>query len=138
MPLAALYTYQPLKLLPLLAVLWLAWLRRVDADTWSRMRQTLIPATLAFAMVAAPMLVIAVTDPVAYFGRAVGVTPLNPADAVNPLDHLLRTLGMFAFTGDPNPRHDVAALPMLGWPAALVALVGAGGSGNADMTRPTR
>ncbi len=123
--LAALYTYQPLKLLPLLAILWLAWLRRVDAGTWSRMRPTLIPATLAFAVVAAPMLVVAVTDPVAYFGRAVGVTPLNPADAVNPLDHLLRTLGMFAFTGDPNPRHDVAALPMLGWPAALVALVGA-------------
>ncbi len=121
---AALYTYQPLKLLPLLVVLWLVWVRRADADTWARMRPTLLAATVAFVVVAAPMLLVAISDPVAYFGRAFGVTPLNPADTVNLLDHVLRTLGMFAFTGDPNPRHDVASLPMLGWPTALVALVG--------------
>ena len=28
--------------------------------------------------------------------------------------HILKTLGMFLFTGDPNARHDVSALPLLG------------------------
>src|SRR5205823_9815086 len=34
--LAALYTYQPLKLLPVLVVLWLVWLRRADRDRYLR------------------------------------------------------------------------------------------------------
>ncbi len=122
--LASLYTYQPLKLLPLLAILWLAWLRQTDGDAWRRLRPTLIPATVALLLVSAPMLWVAVSDPGAYFGRAVGVTSLNPGIAVNPVDHVLRTLGMFFVTGDPNPRHDVAGLPMLGWPVALLALAG--------------
>ncbi len=124
--LASLYTYQPLKLLPLVAILWLAWLRQTDGDAWRRLRPTLLPATIAFLLVSAPMLWVAVTDPGAYFGRAVGVTPLNPGLGVNPVDHMLDTLGMFFVAGDPNPRHDVAALPMLGWPVALVALAGLG------------
>jgi 4-amino-4-deoxy-L-arabinose transferase-like glycosyltransferase len=122
--LASLYTYQPLKLLPLLAILWLAWLRQTDGDAWRRLRPSLLPAIVALLVVAAPMLWVAVSDPGAYFGRAVGVTPLNPGMAVNPIDHVLHTLGMFFVAGDPNPRHDVAALSMLGWPVALVALAG--------------
>jgi 4-amino-4-deoxy-L-arabinose transferase-like glycosyltransferase len=121
---AALYTYQPLKLLPVLAVLWLAWLRWTDGDAWRRLRPTLLPAAASLVVVCAPMLWVAVTEPIAYFGRALGVTPLNTGLAVQPLDHVLRTLGMFFVAGDPNPRHDVAALPMLGWPVALVALLG--------------
>jgi hypothetical protein len=30
-------------------------------------------------------------------------------------------------TGDPNPRHDVNALPLLGWPLFIVAAVGVAG-----------
>ncbi len=122
--LASLYTYQPLKLLPLVAILWLAWLRQTDSGAWRRLRPTLLPASIAFLVVSAPMLWVAVTDPGAYFGRAVGVTPLNPGLGVNPVDHVLGTLGMFFVAGDPNPRHDVAALPMLGWPVSLVAASG--------------
>lgn len=121
---ASLYTYQPLKLLPLLAILWLAWLRRTDGDAWRRLRPTLLPAAVSLLVVSAPMLWVAVTEPIAYFGRVLGVTPLNTELAVQPLDHVLRTLGMFFVAGDPNPRHDVAALPMLGWPVALVGLLG--------------
>jgi hypothetical protein len=32
---------------------------------------------------------------------------------------------MFGFTGDPNPRHDVAGLPLLGVPLTILALLGA-------------
>jgi hypothetical protein len=123
--LAALYTYQPLKLLPLLVILWLSWLRYADRDQYLRLRTDFVWFVAAFALVAAPMVVVAVTDPTAYFGRALGVTPFAPeAGGVDLIGHWLRTLGMFAVTGDPNPRHDVGALPLLGWPVSFVAVVG--------------
>src|SRR5204863_3509138 len=54
-----------------------------------------------------------------------GVTPIAPGQAdVNLADHVLRTRGIFAITGDPNPRHDVASLPLLGWPITAVAVLG--------------
>jgi 4-amino-4-deoxy-L-arabinose transferase-like glycosyltransferase len=123
--LASLYTYQPLKLLPLLVILWLAWLRHADRERYLRLRNGLGWFLLALLVVAAPMLLVALTDPAAYFGRALGVTLLAPAaGGTNLIDHSLRTVGMFAITGDPNARHDVAQLPLLGLPVSAVALVG--------------
>ena len=123
--LAALYTYQPLKLLPLLVVVWLIWLRHADREGYVRLRSDLAWFIGAIVLVAMPMLIVAATDPAAYFGRAFSVTPLaSDGGQVNLVDHWLRTLGMFALTGDPNARHDVAGLPLLGWPVFLVAAVG--------------
>ncbi len=123
--LAALYTYQPLKLIPLLVILWLVWIRHADRERYLRLRGGIGWFVAAFALVAAPMVVVAVTDPSAYFGRALGVTPFAPGvGGASLIDHWLRTLGMFALTGDPNPRHDVAALPLLGWPVFGLAVVG--------------
>ena len=120
--LAALYTYQPLKLLPVLLILWLLWLRHVDRDRYLHLRSVGGWFLMAFAAVALPMAIAAASDPSAYFGRAIGVTPLASGQGgVNMVDHVVRTLGMFAITGDPNPRHDVAGLPLLGWPITAVA-----------------
>jgi hypothetical protein len=81
---------------------------------------------LAYAVVAAPMLITAVVDPREYFGRAAGVSPLNPANGGIDLGrHTLQTLGMFSLTGDPNARHNVGSLPMLGWPLLALACAGA-------------
>ena len=124
--LAALYTYQPLKLLPVLVVVWLVWLRRVDRPTYERLRAEAVPFVAAFLLVAAPMIAVAVTNPTNYFGRAGATSPFNPdvdADS-NPLIHVLRTVGMFGLTGDPNARHDVAGLPLLPLPLAVVAVAG--------------
>jgi len=124
--LASLYTYQPLKLLPLLVLLWLLWLRRVDRPAYDRLRAGFVPIVVAFCIVGAPMIAAAMGDPANYFGRAVGVTPLNPEVESDSslVVHVLRTLGMFAITGDPNARQDVAGLPLLGWPLTLVAVAG--------------
>jgi hypothetical protein len=81
---------------------------------------------VAFLIVAAPMLGAAMANPSNYFGRMAAVTPFNPdvqADS-GLLVHWARTLGMFAIVGDPNARQDVAALPLLGWPVFLVAVLG--------------
>ncbi|MGA7987407.1 MAG: glycosyltransferase family 39 protein [Candidatus Dormiibacterota bacterium] len=110
------WTYQPLKLLPLLAIAWVIWIRVRDPERFIRIRPTLVWAGFAFIVVASPMIYTAVTNPSGYFGRGATVSVLN-AGAGSPESypvHVLRTLGMFLITGDPNERHDVAGLPMLG------------------------
>ena len=121
--LASLYTYQPLKLIPLLVIIWLAWLARVNRPAFHRLRVELPAFAVTFLLVAAPMIVAAALDPVSYFGRAAGVT-FSPGGPVDLIGHWLRTIGMFVVTGDPNPRHDVAQLPLLGLPLFLVAVAG--------------
>lgn len=124
--LASLYTYQPLKLLPLLVIVWIVWLRHADRARYNELRAGLLPFAAAFLVVAAPMIAVAVTNPSNYFGRAAGVTIFNPAveaDASLPI-HILKTIAMFGFTGDGNGRHDVAFLPLV--PLPLVALAALG------------
>ena len=123
---AALYTYQPLKLLPLLVVVWIVWLRHADRARYNELRAGLFPFAAAFLVVAAPMIAVAVTEPISYFGRAAAVSTFNPAvaaDASLPI-HILKTIAMFGFTGDGNGRHDIAFLPLL--PLPLVALAALG------------
>ena len=122
--LATLYTYQPLKLLPLLVLIWLFWLRYADPDAYRRLRSTFSAFVVSFALFAAPMLVVAILDPAGYFGRMLDVVSSGAIEPVDLADHWLRTLGMFVVTGDPNPRHDVAGLPLLGWPLFILAALG--------------
>ena len=124
--LAALYTYQPLKLLPVLVVVWLLWLRRSERDRYDELRAGAVPFAAAFLLVAAPMLAVAATEPANYFGRAAAVSTFNPdAGSADSLPiHVLRTLGMFGFAGDPNPRGDVSGIPLV--PAALSVLAAIG------------
>jgi len=124
--LASLYTYQPLKLLPLLVIVWIVWLRHADRARYNELRAGLLPFAAAFLVVAAPMIAVAVTDPISYFGRAAAVSTFNPAveaDASLPI-HILKTIGMFGFTGDGNGRHDVAFLPLLPLPLVALGLLG--------------
>lgn len=124
--LAALYTYQPLKLLPALAVVWLIWIRHADRDRYDRMRAGFIPFAVALIAVAAPMIAVAATNPYNYFGRVAAVSPFDPAVQTedSPPVHFLRTILMFGFTGDPNGRHDVAEVPLLPLPLAALAALG--------------
>lgn len=128
---SGLYTYQPLKLLPLLVIAWLAWLRHVNRPSFERLRVHIATFVVAFLVVGGPMIIAAILDPGSYFGRAVGVTPLNPGVVADStlVTHWLRTIGMFAVSGDPNARHDVAGWPLFGWPVLgwllmVVALAG--------------
>lgn len=122
---AGLWTYQPLKLTPLLVLLWMLWLRRVNPDRYAGLRRGIGFFALAYLAVAAPMLWVALTDPVLYFGRAAVASPLNPSRGFAGFGaHVLRTLGMFGLTGDPNPRHNVGGMPLLNLPLACLAVLG--------------
>jgi hypothetical protein len=124
---SALYTYQPLKLLILLVPLWLIWIRRADRPTFERMRPGLPAFAAAFLIAAGPMIAVAITETSNYFGRIAQVSAVNPGargDTDSLLIHTLRTIAMFGFTGDGNGRQDVASLPLLPIPLALLAAVG--------------
>ncbi|MBV9100117.1 MAG: glycosyltransferase family 39 protein [Candidatus Dormibacteraeota bacterium] len=113
---AGLWTFQPLKLAPLLLIVWLLWLRHADRARYLEMRHTALFALLGYLLVGGPMLWTAITDAIHYFARAASVAAFNPI-AQSPDSfpaHVLKTLGMFLVTGDPNQRHDVDALPLLG------------------------
>jgi hypothetical protein len=124
--LSTLYTYQPLKLLPLLVLVWLLWLWRANREKFEALRPGLPAAIVAFIVIGAPMLAVAVTEPISYFGRATAVSVFNPdvvADVPYPI-HIVRTILMFGFFGDGNGRHDVASLPLLPIPLVAVGLLG--------------
>ena len=124
--LCTLYTYQPLKLLPVLIVAWLWWLRRSDPSTYERLRGGWRQFVAAFLVVAAPMIAVAITMPTNYFGRVAYVSAFNPdvpSDS-NFLIHWVRTIGAFGFVGDPNARQDVSAIPLLSIPLTLLAILG--------------
>jgi 4-amino-4-deoxy-L-arabinose transferase-like glycosyltransferase len=124
--LCMLYTYQPLKLLPIVIGLWALWLWRSNPATFQRLRAGLVSFAAAFLLIAAPMIAVAITIPSNYFGRAAFVSPFNPAvtSDSNLFVHWLRTVAAFGFTGDPNARQDVAGIPLMSIPLALVALLG--------------
>ena len=111
-----LWTYQPLKLLPLLALLWILWIRRRDRARYALIRSTVPWCVGAYLVVAAPMIYTAIADFRNYFGRGAAVSLFNPSvGAPESFQvHVLRTLGMFLVTGDPNQRHNVDGLPLLG------------------------
>jgi Dolichyl-phosphate-mannose-protein mannosyltransferase len=122
---AGLWTYQPLKLTPLLVIAWMLWLRRCDRALFDRLWAGRVWLLAGYLVAAAPYIWTAVTDTSSYFGRIAGVSPLNPQMLRGGiLTHTLQTLGAFFVAGDPNPRHDVAALPLLLWPLPILAALG--------------
>jgi hypothetical protein len=122
---AGLWTYQPLKLTPLLVALWLLWLRCVDRPLFDRLWAGRLWFVFGYVVAAAPYLWTMVTDPLNYFGRIAGVSVLSPGmPHTTLLTHSLQTLGMFFVAGDPNPRHDISGLPVLLWPLPLLAALG--------------
>jgi hypothetical protein len=122
---AGLWTYQPLKLTPLLVGAWLLWLRRVDRPLFDQLWAGRFWFVFGYVVAAAPYLWTMVTDPLNYFGRIAGVSALSPGmPHTTLLTHSLQTLGMFFVAGDPNPRHDISGLPVLLWPLPLLAALG--------------
>lgn len=122
---AGLWTYQPLKITPLLVAAWLMWLRRYDRELYDRLWVGRMWCLLGYVVAAAPYIWTATTDTFMYFGRIAEVSPLNPSMLRGEvLTHTLQTLGMFFVAGDPNPRHDVSGLPVLLWPLPILASLG--------------
>jgi hypothetical protein len=122
---AGLWTYQPLKLLPLLALVWLWLLRRRNRGAYRNLVADVRWCIGAFVVVGGPMMFAALTQPGNYFGRGAETSAFNGGNSQDGVvTHIIRTLGQFTFVGDPNQRHDVNGMSLLGWPLFLLAVVG--------------
>jgi hypothetical protein len=120
-----LWTYQPLKLIPLWVGIWLLLIRYRDPKRWVQLKRHLVPGLVAYAVVALPIAYVAITDPTGYFNRSVVTSAGNPTYGYAELPiHWVRTLLMFGITGDPNERHNVANTPLLPPLVALIAILG--------------
>jgi hypothetical protein len=121
-----LWTYQPLKFTPFLCALWIYLLWRTDRDKARALLTNIRAALVTAFIVSMPILWTAVTDPSAYFGRGLATSVFNTENSGNEslLVHTVRTLGQFLFTGDPNARHDVNGLPLLGAPLFALMVIG--------------
>ena len=123
---AGLWTYQPLKLAPLLVIVWLWQLRRHNRATFDAMIADVRWHLGGFLVIGGPMIAVALIEPANYFGRGAETSLFNVGNAHDSfVVHIVRTLGQFAFFGDPNPRHDVSGMPLLGWPLVGLAVIGA-------------
>jgi len=122
---AGLWTYQPLKLLPLLVILWLWLLHRSNPGAFAALFADVKWCIAGYLVVGGPMLFIALTQPGNYLGRAAQTSLFNVGNGQESLVvHTVRTLGQFVLFGDPNPRQNVGSIPLLNWPLFALAVVG--------------
>lgn len=107
------YTYLSARLIPLpLLALGLFWFVTRGRQMPFPLRELL---TFGFpaALVAAPLLAYAVTEPAIYLGRVEQVSILNrPEGWRTLLQNVWAVLGAFTWQGDPNARHNLPGRPI--------------------------
>lgn len=123
----SLYTYQVSRALPLLAVMWIAYLAVFQREKLACHWKDLVVFSLVAALVAAPLVTYLVIHPDAESGRNFQTGPVQQLLQGQPgpmLDYALATLGMFTFHGDPQPLYNVPGRPVLAWLAGLAFYIG--------------
>lgn len=116
------YTYLAARLIPVALLVVIVWALIWRKLTWVDVRWGLRVAIIA-AIVAAPMVVYAMTSPEIYFGRAtqVGVSSLQAGGR-----NLIAVAGMFFWHGDENLRHNHIGRPVFDGLTAVAFVVGLG------------
>lgn len=99
-----------------------------DRRTLRRLWRPLVLTAVIAAALAAPMLIIRITDPQGTNRASTITRPLTDALAGQPqelIDNGLKLIGMPAFTGDPEWRYNIADRPLFPLPVGVLVYVGA-------------
>jgi len=123
----SLYTYQVSRAMPVLVLLWAIYLTLFHRDPLARQWKGLGVFGLVAATVAAPLAIYLITHPGAESGRNFQTEPITQLLQGQPgpmLEHVLATLKMFTFYGDPQPLYNVPERPALALLAGLAFYVG--------------
>jgi len=118
----SLYTYPAGRLLPLLFLAVPGWGLLWDGDRWRHRWRGLVLVALVAGLVMAPLLLLFARQPELLTLRTSQVAAAGQ-EAGSMGTNVLRTLGMFSFVGDLNPRSNLPGQPALDpWLATLFYL----------------
>lgn len=92
-------------------------------------RKKILLSTLCFLLftiiVASPLLLYFYQNPQDFFGRTTQISVFNSPSPLKDLGmNILKTAGMFNFSGDYNWRHNIAGAPLLFWPIGIFLIIG--------------
>ncbi len=97
--------------------------------TTSRTTRTNIAIFIIFTvftiLVFAPLGLYFIENPQDFFGRTTQISILSSPTPIKDLGiNILKTAGMFNFSGDWNWRHNIAGKPLLFWPVGILFIIG--------------
>jgi 4-amino-4-deoxy-L-arabinose transferase-like glycosyltransferase len=138
---ASLYTYQALRFLPILVVLYLGYRVLVERGFWSAYGTRAVLCLLVAVLVFAPLGAYFVTHADVFLRRAGEVSIFNPEK--NPqgplrsfLESSMRVLGTYNLRGDPYWRHNLPGRPAFDLLTSVLFFVGLGVSLTRWRERP--
>ncbi len=121
------YSYIAYRATPLLIfiIILLYWFQNKD---W-QIRKKILLSTFCFLLftfiVAAPLGLYFLENPQDFLGRTTQISVFNSPSPLKDLSiNILKTAGMFNFSGDYNWRHNIAGKPLLFWPVGILFLIG--------------
>ena len=117
------HTYIAYRATPLLIVICLWLLSRRYG--WEPVLRIGFIFTVAAFLVFLPLGLYFIENPADFLGRTAQVSVFSSPTPLKDLGlNVLKTAGMFNFSGDGNWRHNVAGRPLLFWPVGVFFLVG--------------
>lgn len=119
-------SYIAYRAMPLIAfaVLFIFW-RGANKELKNRLIKSSIIFTVFALMAFLPLGIYFLKNPADFMGRTAQVSVFSsPAPFRDLGTNILKTLGMFNFSGDFNWRHNIAARPEIFWPVGLLFLFG--------------
>ncbi|MEK7451258.1 MAG: glycosyltransferase family 39 protein, partial [Patescibacteria group bacterium] len=116
------YRATPILILIIVALCWL------QNKNWQIRKKILLSTCyflLAVFVVAAPLGLYFLNNPQDFMGRTTQVSVFSSPSPLKDLSvNILKTAGMFNFSGDYNWRHNYAGKPLLFWPVGILFLIG--------------
>ncbi|MCL5004422.1 MAG: glycosyltransferase family 39 protein [Patescibacteria group bacterium] len=116
------YRATPLLILIIIALYWFK-------NKEKEIRHKILLSTFCFLLftiiVAAPLGLYFLKNPQDFMGRTTQVSVFNSLTPLKDLGtNILKTAGMFNFSGDYNWRHNYAGKPLLFWPVGILFIIG--------------
>jgi len=126
------YSYIAFRALPLLAVIiWLIyWINNKDSAFRKKILLSTCYFLLATFIITAPLGIHFLKNPADFFGRTTQVSIFSASGGSSLLIlknlglNIIKTAGMFNFSGDWNWRHNYAGRPELFWPVGILFIIG--------------
>ncbi len=123
------YRVAPLAVIILLISYWIFLKKDYHHENYLHARNRLAAGIALLAItaffVALPMGLYFLKHPADLLERSSQVSVFGQAQPLRELGQsVIRTLSMFTFFGDYNPRHNIPGEPMLGWPLAILFVIG--------------